>query len=325
MSLKSIGALLGDSAKKEKTETKRVAVSHLWRGDFIGAPEWFMNKYFVNSEGSPCGRMYVKHYAKLGFDVCKDGKPVFTKTGKRQKLTTAYLAKVVEEDLEKIGKPMKVHFKGYDLDPIHYVMLSPVMQEEYEENEKRNVPGLDEDEVFTNGTKVPLDKEAYEYISDRLMCELIGHRLIQFGLDEEFGKLALPDFVYPSVNAELLDLKKRLEDLYLSLTQELRVNVSEGKPLNIGDDWDIFDENDNVRTYTRAYRTLFGKELGEPMLDEVKALNLDNLSKDKLTLLYRIGMNEDPTETEVLWEEEERLDLFDDDSGEALTELCLDF
>ena len=336
---KSVAELFGGKAEAKAEKESRRAASDLWAWDFKGAPEWFVRKYFTDDNGHLCGRMHVKNYAKLGCNVRKDGVLLTNAYGRPKKLTTGLLAQLVEEDIKKAGFSMKIHFKGYSLDPKRFVMTNPWLQEEYEENERRHVPGLDEDESAErqNG-QAPLDYEAWLFVADAMMQAFRTRTLMYWGLDEDFGRVMQASaFVHSAFNAELNALKARIADL--KTPEAIAFSWK-------WDDFAAFDENDAIRTYTRAMRVLTGNEYGESMLENAWLLDSDmdiayvrvcmnnvlagTLTPENASCLEEMAalvlLNQDPSDVVPDWKTDPKADdLYDDDTGELATELLLSY
>jgi hypothetical protein len=338
--VKSIGALIGaQEAPAGSGEMRpREAAQSLWASDFEGAPEWFMRKYFENDEGKACGRMHVKAFAKIGAVLTKDGQVMTTRRGEVMRLTTGRLAKRVEEDCAEAGFPgVRVHFKGYSLEPELFVMLTAEAQEDYEENEARHVPGLDPDEgQEPSNAQAALDAESWESCACFVMNALRSRTLMYWGLDEDFGKVIMgaSSHVHAAYNAYLRGLWLRISSM---------VNMETLRFLEEWDDFSLFDKEDVVRTYTKAMRCLTGKEYGESMLEDAATLDpeMDMESVKKASTAVESGTlsaesaasreemaalilaNEDPTEA-PRWEYEAKdEDLLDDDSGDVATRMLL--
>lgn len=340
--VKSIGLLFGagkTQEAKEAKEAKRVAAQDLWLSDFAGAPEWFVRKYFTDGRGKPCGRMHVKAFAKVGDAVTDGGKVRLNRWGRPVRLTTGMLAKKVESDCEAAGFPgVRVHFKGYDLDPERFVLSNAFLQEEYEENEARHVPGLDEDAKASSGNaQAPLERALWESCAAFMMNALRTKTLIYWGLDEDFCKvIGAPDFVHEAYNAYLAGLWARISSL---VTPETLMFASKSN------DFALFGANDVVRAYAKAMRALTGKEVGEPMLSDLALLDPDldadyvkasvgnakvgTLGPDNASCAEEMAalilLNADPTDEVADWEYEDKGDesLLDDDSGDLATGLLL--
>lgn len=337
--VKSIGLLFGAGKPEGAKEAKRVAAQDLWLSDFKGAPEWFVKKYFTDGQGKPCGRMHIKAFAKVGDIVTDGGKVRLNRWGRPVRLTTGMLAKKVESDCEAAGFPgVRIHFKGYGLDPERFVLSNAFLQEEYEENEARHVPGLDEDAKASSGNpQAPLEKALWESCASFAMNALRTKTLIYWGLDEDFPKvLSATDFVHEAYNAYLAGLWARISSL---VTPETLMFASKSN------DFALFGANDVVRAYAKAMRALTGKEVGEPMLSDLALLDpdmdaglvkrrLENAMVGALTpetasspedVVALILANQDPTDAVADWEYEAKDDesLFDDDTGELATGLLL--
>lgn len=337
--VKSIGELMGVAETPvEETGSRSVAAQGLWLSDFEGAPEWFLRKYFRDELGRTCGRMRVKAFAHIGDIISEGGKPTLNRWGKPAKLTTGYLAKRVSEDCEKAGYPnIRVHFRGYSLDPVRFAMRNAFLQEEYEENEARHVPGLDEDEQYVpSNAQAPLDEALWESCACFAMNALRTHTLMYWGLDEDFGRLmSAPDFVHSAYNAYLAGLWARIGSMVSPETLQFVSRIN---------DFSMFDADDVIRTYAKAMRLLTGKDYGEDMLDSawilcpdvdeslVKAA-LENARRGILTVENAFGdedlaalilANDDLIDEAPEWEPEES-DLADDDSGEACESLLMKY
>lgn len=340
--VKSIGALLGvaePESDNDGAKEARVAAQNVWLSDLKGAPDWLVRKYFTNDVGMTCGRMHVKGFARIGETLTENGQVVLNRWGKPKKLTTGYLAKKVEDDLALAGYPdIRIHFKGYSLDPVRFALTNIFLQEEYEENEARHVPGLDEDERYEPAnSQTPLDGQVWESLACFMMNALRTHTLMYWGVDEDFSKvLSATDFVHVAYNAYLNGLWSRLSSL---MTPEAIAFASEHS------DFALFDSEDVIRTYMRAMRFLTGKEYGEDMCDDAwildpdldmgyvkgcrAAMRLGTLTPEnaacKEELAAFILANADPTDEAPEWDYEARDDenMFDDDSGDLATGLLL--
>lgn len=342
--VKSIGALFG-AAEPESGEggkEARVAAQNVWLSDLKGAPEWLVRKYFTNENGMTCGRMRVKGFAKIGDVLVENGRVVLNRWGKPKKLTTGYLAKKVEEDLAEAGYPgMRIHFKGYGLDPERFVMANAFLQEDYEENEARHVPGLDEDEAYEPANpQTPLDRRTWDSLARFMMNALRAHTLMCWGVEEDFAKvLSATDFVHEAYNAYLRGLRSRLDAM---TTPETLAFTSEH------DDFKTFDVKDVIRVYSKAMRFLTGKECGEDMYGDAWILNpdldaaclkdcataigmgvltpdCDDLSRGQISAL--VLANADPADEVTEWDYEasDGENAFDDDSGELTEDLLLSY
>lgn len=340
--VKSIGALLGvaEPESGEGGKEARVAAQNVWLSDLKGAPEWLVRKYFTNENGATCGRMRVKGFDRIGDVLVENGQVVRNRWGKPKKLTTGYLAKRVEEDLAEAGFPgMRIHFKGYDLDPERFAMANAFLQEDYEENEARHVPGLDEDEAYEPANpQTPLDRETWDALACFMMNALRAHTLMCWGVEEDFAKvLSATDFVHVAYNAYLKGLWARLCGM---TTPETLTFVSEHN------DFKAFDVKDVIRAYSKAMRFLTGKECGENMYADAWILDPDLDAACLNDCATAIGMgvltpssdglderqiaalvlaNADPTDEVTEWDYEASNDenMFDDDSGELTEGLLL--